>query len=130
MRRCKREGAQMKGLPVVALLAVTLAGGCASGSALMKKSVLLDRGNPKERVLEVMGAPGDRQFRGDDEAWQYCRTDYSGFSADQYVVVWLYQGRVTGVTTYRNTQFGTCSSFFKTVRWEDAPDRTIEIRPR
>jgi hypothetical protein len=115
---------------LLGLIVLPILGGCASGGALVKKSVSIERGNSKDRVVEILGAPGDRQFREDDEAWQYCRTNYTGIAADQYVVVWFYQGKVTGVTTYRNTQFGTCSSFFKTIRWEDAPDRTIEIRPR
>ncbi len=37
--------------------------------SLEKKSILIDFGNNKERVLEVMGTPDDRQFQGKNEVW-------------------------------------------------------------
>lgn len=101
------------------------------GQALLNKSMMIERGYEKQKVLELLGTPGDRQFNGEDEAWQYCRT---GMSTDQFVVVWFFQGYVTDVTTYRlgaNAGYiGDCSQGFKTVRWEDAPDRIIELRHR
>jgi hypothetical protein len=101
------------------------------GGALLRQSLMVDRGYTKKQVIEVLGPPGDRQFKGDDEAWQYCRT---GISTDQFVIVWLYRGTVTGVTTYKagsNAGYvGDCSQGFKTIRWENAPDRTIEFRYR
>lgn len=104
--------------------------GCATGATLVKKSVLVSHGDTKERVLSIIGQPGDRQFNGEDEVWQYCKTDFTGLSHDKFVMVWFYQGQVTGVSTYNNNEFGTCSSFFKTIKWEDAPDRTVEFRTR
>ena len=77
-----------------------------------------------------MGTPKDRQFQGKSEAWQYCATDYSGFGADQYIVVWFYEGKVFGMTSYKNHMVGNCESFFRTIKWEDAPDRSIEFRNR
>lgn len=101
------------------------------GQALLNKSMMVERGYEKQQVLDLLGPPGDRQFNGDDEAWQYCRT---GMSTDQFVVVWFFHGKVTGITTYKlgsNAGYiGDCSQGFKTVRWEDAPDRTIELRHR
>lgn len=114
----------------VAIGCVLLCVGCGSGTALLKSSLQVERGHSKEQVTGILGVPGDRQFNGDDEAWQYCRT---GMNTDQFVVVWFYQGRVTGVTTYRlglGSYVGSCTQGYKTVRWEDAPDRTIEIRAR
>ena len=81
-----------------------------------------------EEVRISMGEPQNRQFQGENEAWQYCSTDYSGFEADHYVLIWLYKGTVTGMQTYRNTLYGSCESFFRTVDWEEAPDVSIEIR--
>jgi len=78
----------------------------------------------------AMGEPQDRQFKGTNEAWQYCATDYSGLKADDYVLVWLANDAVTGMQTYRNSKKGTCESFFRTVDWEQAPDTSIEIRQR
>lgn len=113
---------------LVSLLAMFLLTGCAGGQ-LAKKSVQIERGYSKSEVAALLGPPENRQFRGDDEAWQYCETD-AGPGYDDYVVVWFYKGQVTGITTYKNSLRGPCSAFFRTVRWEDAPDRTIEIRRR
>lgn len=113
------------------VLLLTLLGTGCGGGALVKRSTSVNQGDTKEHVLSILGPPGDRQFNGKDEAWQYCRT---GMSTDQFVVVWLYDGRVTGVTTYKKGSdagyIGDCSQGFQTIRWEDAPDRTIEIRHR
>lgn len=103
--------------------------GCAP-SQLMNKSLMINAGQTKEDVLKIIGNPGNRQFQGKDEAWQWCETDYSGFAGDDYLVVWFYEGKVTGITTYKNTRYGNCEMFYRTVNWQDAPDRTIEIRNR
>lgn len=103
--------------------------GCAP-SQLMNKSLMINAGQTKEDVLKILGNPGNRQFQGKDEAWQWCETDYSGFAGDDYLVVWFYEGKVTGITTYKNTRYGNCEMFYRTVNWQDAPDRTIEIRNR
>lgn len=95
-------------------------------SALMEDSIKINAGQSKEKVLKIMGVPGNRQFEGKNEAWQYCSTDYVGFTGDDYIVVWFYDGKVTGVTTYKNTQIGSCEMFYKTIRWEDKPDIIIE----
>ena len=103
-----------------------LLSGCGT---LAKKAVLINPGDSKARVLEVMGPPGDRQFKGHDEAWQYCETD-AGISYDDFRIVWFYDDRVTGLTSYKQSQFGVCAGFFRSIRWENAPDHTIEIRDR
>jgi len=96
---------------------------------LAKKTVLINHGDDKAKVLEVMGPPGDRQFKGRNEAWQYCETD-AGISYDDFRIVWFYDERVTGLTSYKQSEFGVCSAFFKSIRWENAPDHTVEIRER
>lgn len=101
--------------------------GCAGGQ-LFKKSVLVERGQSKNEVVALLGPPENRQFQGADEAWQYCET---GAFAGDYIIVWFYTGKVTGVTTYQDSRPGPpCSAWFRTIRWEEAPDRTIEIRRR
>jgi hypothetical protein len=77
-----------------------------------------------------MGPPKNRQFSGANEAWQYCATDMAGFAGDQFVLIWLYDNRVTGLETYTNSLVGTCETFFRQVSFEDAPDATIELRKR
>ncbi len=74
-----------------------------------------------------MGSPGDRQFKKDKEAWQYCST---GFASDDYMIIWFEGDAVTGLNSYKNHAPGACSSFFKPIKWENAPDKTIELRNR
>jgi hypothetical protein len=109
---------------VVFLLTLSACG----SSQLMTESLKISQGQTKDEVLSLLGPPGNRQFQGKDEAWQWCST---GMSTDDFLVVWFYDGYVTGITTYKNSiGFGSCDQFYRTVRWEDAPDRTIEIRKR
>ena len=95
-----------------------------------KKSVLINAGDSKEQVLKIMGPPDDRQFKGKDEAWQYCQTG-AGFGYHDYRIIWFYNEKVTGINSYKSTRPGvSCVTDIKAVRWEDAPDRAIEIRER
>ncbi len=110
----------------IATLSATL---MACGS-LEKKSVLIDPGDSKEKVLQIMGTPGDRQFRGKDEAWQYGQTG-AGFGYHDFRIIWFYDGKVTGITSYKDhTPATSAAAHFKPIRWEDAPNRTIELRIR
>ena len=103
---------------------------CASQSSIIKNSANIKPGMSDAELRQVMGDPQNRQFKGKNEAWQYCSTAYSGFEADHFVLVWIFDGVVTGMENYRDTQFGTCERFFRTVKWEEAPDTTIEIRKK
>lgn len=97
---------------------------------LEKKASLINPGDSRERVREVMGAPGDRQFQGKNEAWQYGQTG-AGFGYHDFRVVWFYDGKVTGLTSYKNRTPGSlASSHFKPIKWEEAPTATIEVRNR
>ena len=118
----------MKRLYFIALLVFLQA--CASHSPMIKNSTSIKAGMSVDELIGVMGEPQNRQFKGKNEAWQYCSTDYSGFEADHYVLVWLADDIITGMQTYRNTLYGTCESFFRMVDWEEAPDTSIEIRDR
>jgi hypothetical protein len=78
----------------------------------------------------MLGAPEDRQFRANNEAWQYCATDMTGMDADHFKVIWFTDGQVTGVSTYRSRVLGTCESNFRSINWEERPDATVEVRYR
>lgn len=95
---------------------------------LDKKTSLLNVGDFKERVIEVMGAPQDRQVSDQREAWQYCKSG-SGFGWNDHKVIWLSNGRVTGITSYKSSATG-CRGGIQQVRWESAPDSVLEIRQR
>jgi hypothetical protein len=101
--------------------------GCGS---LEKKASLLNLGDTKQQVLGVMGPPDDRQFKGDDEAWQYCQTG-AGFGYHDYRTIWFKAGRITGINSYKSARPGSsCATDIKPIRWEEAPDATVEIRGR
>ncbi|MDT3273782.1 hypothetical protein Q4Q54_09810 [Shewanella sp. SP2S2-4] len=101
--------------------------GCGS---LDKQSILVNAGDTKEQVLNIMGPPDDRQFQGKNEAWQFCKTG-AGFGYHDYRIFWFFDGKVTGVNTYKSTRPGvSCVTDIKPINWEDAPDVTLEIRKR
>lgn len=100
---------------------------CGTTQGLSKKQNYISSGQTKEEVINILGLPGNKQFKGKNEAWQYCQT---GFSADLYVIVWFYNGTVTGMNTYNGYGVGSCTEFFNNINWEDAPDITIENRNR
>jgi len=95
---------------------------------LDKKAVLINLGDTKEQVLKVMGSPDDRQFKGKNEAWQYCQTG-AGFGYHDYRVFWFYDGKVTGVNSYKSSRpASSCVTDIKPINWDEAPDITIEVR--
>ncbi|OQW33454.1 MAG: hypothetical protein A4E19_03380 [Nitrospira sp. SG-bin1] len=98
--------------------------------SLEKKAMLLNLGDTREQVLAAMGPPDDRQLRGEDEAWQYCQTG-AGFGYHDYRTVWFYRGKVTGINSYKSSRpASSCVTDLKPIKWEDAPEATIEIRKR
>ena len=111
---------------MAALLSVFLV---ACGS-LEKKAVLLNLGDTKEQVLAAMGPPDDRQLQGENEAWQYCQTG-AGFGYHDYRTIWFQRGKVTGINSYKSSRPGSsCVTDIKPIKWEEAPDATVEIRKR
>lgn len=107
---------------------MTLTGCATTGSVsnVREKTLLIGFGDTKEKVLEVLGTPGDRSFRGSGEAWQYCST---GFATDTYSTIWFDDGLVTGVTS-KNASLATgfCSQNFLEVDWGQRPsDQKIDI---
>jgi len=99
-----------------------------SCGTLDKKTILIDPGDPKQKVVEIMGVPYDRQFNGNKEAWQYCVSG-AGFGYNDHKIIWFTNKKVTGITSYRTSRSG-CTGAVKTIMWEAAPDYTVEIRNR
>ena len=100
----------------------------ASCGTLDKKTILLNVGDTKQAVIDVMGAPMDRQISGAKEAWQYCVSG-AGFGWNDHKIIWFNTGRVTGINSYKSQVTG-CQGGIGPVRWESAPDSVIEIRQR
>ena len=107
------------------LSSVAMLSGCGT---LESKTILLNFGDTKEKVLATLGVPQDRQLQGNKEAWQYCVSG-AGFGYNDHKIVWFTAGQVTGINTYRTNVSG-CTAGIKTVRWESAPDAVIEVRQR
>ena len=129
MKISMRDGdVKMKSLKIgFVLFFIFLLAGCGS---LQKKAALINVGDSKDMVLAKMGSPDDSQFRGHNEAWQYCQTG-AGFGYHDYRIVWFYDGRVTAVTSYKSNRPGSsCMTDIRQINWEDAPDATFEIRKR
>lgn len=113
-----------------AILAAVLPVFLVACGSLEKKAILLNLGDSKEQVLAAMGPPDDRQLNGENEAWQYCQTG-AGFGYHDYRTVWFYRGQVTGINSYKSSRPGSsCVTDIKPIKWEEAPDATIEFRKR
>ena len=107
------------------LIVAIIIQGCGT---LDNKTILINAGDEKQKVVNIMGVPYDRQFKKTKEAWQYCVSG-AGFGYNDHKIILFTDGRVTGITTYRTSRSG-CTGAVKTIRWEDAPDYTVEIRNR
>lgn len=69
------------------LLTLTFFVGCAAiNQSTMERTALVNPGMEKEKVLEILGPPGNRQFKGKGEAWQYCQTSVLG-TTDKFAVI-------------------------------------------
>lgn len=112
---------------VVTVLAIGLAS-CRT-MELANKTIQINKGDDRAKVLQIMGTPQDRQFLADYEVFQYCITG-AGFGYHDFTAIWLRSGRVVGITNYKDhTPASHCRGHFRTLRVEDAPDY-VEIRPR
>lgn len=97
---------------------------------LANKTINIEKGDDKSKVIAIMGTPQNRQFLRDYEILQYCVTG-AGFGYHDYSVIWLRGAAVIGITTYKDRTPGTsCRGQFKTLRVEDAPDFIVDVRQR
>lgn len=88
---------------------------------LANKTLQINKGDDRAKVLQVMGTPQDRQFLGDYEVLQYCITG-AGFGYHDYSAIWLRSEKVIGITTYKDhTPASSCRGNFRSLRVEDAP---------
>ncbi|WP_240129659.1 hypothetical protein [Shewanella cutis] len=95
---------------------------------LDSKTININVGDSKEKVLGIMGVPQDRQLKDNQEAWQYCVSG-AGFGYNDHKIIWFNSGQVTGITSYRSSRSG-CTGAIETIRWEEAPDFILETWQR
>ena len=90
--------------------------------SLGMRSDLIGIGDDTEHVLKILGPPNDRQLKGSNEAWQYCQTTGAGFGYHDYRIIWLSEGKVTGITSHTSSRGGSsCVMDIRSIRWEEAP---------
>ena len=112
-----------RALTLIAVSALVV--GCGS---LEKKSALINVGDEKQQVLNVMGTPDDRQVKDLKEVWQYCQTG-AGFGYHDYRVFAFVSGKVTSISSYKSGRPGSsCMTDVRAVNWGEAPDQVIEVR--
>ncbi len=107
------------------LAAVTvLLAGCASSGLLSQNIGKINLGDGRERVLQIMGAPGDRSIYKNQEVLQYCSGSILGSGGSFYKMIWLKDGAVEAITGY-NAVHGAC--LYREVDWGQAPKQKIDI---
>jgi hypothetical protein len=104
---------------VLAVGLLVLAACSTAGATSRSKLALVSPGMSKEQVIELLGPPGGRSFRDRGEALQYCRT---GFSSDEYTIIWLVDGTVRSMTTSLETiAMGNCGGKYPPIDWGQVP---------
>ena len=78
-----------RGALVILCTALLFCNACAT--QVLHQAGGIDPGATRAQVREILGNPQDRQFRGSQEAWQYCQT---GLVNDTFVVVWFVDATV------------------------------------
>ena len=105
--------------PYIILIATGLL--LCSCKVLERKAILINPGDSREKVTSILGNPGDRQFRGNVEAWQYGETG-AGFGYHDYRLIWFRNGRVTGIESYKSYVPATAASaHFRDIEWNREP---------
>jgi hypothetical protein len=97
-------------LVLLALSSVALAG---------KPADRVEPGMSKEEIRKLMGAPANRSFRGNDEAWQYQQV--AGFGQCEYITVWIRDAKVVGLSTRRGKSVAGCGLGSHEVDWSEMP---------
>jgi len=107
----------MSKLPFMLLVVVALVFvGCASTGKTVAE---LEPGMTKEQILDILGPPADRSFRGSDEAWQY--QEIAGFGQCKYTTVWISDSRLVGISTRRGGSVAGCGLGSQEVDWSQMP---------
>ncbi|MFL6237638.1 MAG: outer membrane protein assembly factor BamE, partial [Thermoanaerobaculia bacterium] len=108
--------AMISKLPSILLIVALVSIGCAStGKAVAK----LEPGMTKQQIIDILGSPADRSFRGSDEAWQY--QEIAGFGQCKYTTVWISEGKLVGISTRRGGSVAGCGLGSQSVDWSQMP---------
>lgn len=98
---------------------------CCACASITKKSMLLNPGMSKQEVLNILGTPDGRSFKGEDEAWQY--QEIVGFGQCSYIIAWFYQGRLVAATNRRGGSVAGCGLGSREVDWGQMPKPSVDV---
>ena len=100
----------------------------ASSASLKDRLDQVEPGMQKSDVIDLLGKPRSRSFRGSAEALQYCST---GAFTNSLATIWLVRGAVVSLTTSKERSNASCSSqLFEVFFGQIPPDVRIEIEKR
>jgi SmpA / OmlA family len=114
--RLANKGAVMHKVLSILLVVALVSASCASTG---KAAAKLEPGMTKQQVLDLLGSPADRSFRGSDEAWQY--QEIAGFGQCKYTTVWISNGKLVGISSRRGGSVAGCGLGSQEVNWNDMP---------
>ncbi|WP_159064963.1 hypothetical protein [Thaumasiovibrio subtropicus] len=86
---------------------------------------LIEYGDEQQQVIMMLGEPGDRQFNGRYEVYQYC-TVGAGIGTTRFDMVWFYDGKVTAISDYELANARVCERHYRDVDWLQAPEKSRE----
>ena len=115
-------------LCIATLIALSMAG-CIGNSKIIHGSKEIKFGMHTSALINLMGNPTDKQFQGNSQAWQWCAAGAGILIADYNVLVWIEKDLVIGMQTY-NKLPGGWGCQFRMIKWEEKPNKTLEIRVR
>ncbi len=104
------------------LLMITQAMACSTPTVLANQT-LVNPGQSTDEVIKILGSPGDKQFNGKYEVWQYCAVTNGFDSYVKHFILWFYDGKLLSMSTYPGESGSTdCNTSFKTINWKNAPE--------
>ena len=97
----------------------------ASCTSIDSNSLKLEPGMSKADVVEILGLPDRRSFRGNDEALQY--QGVVGYGQCVYITAWLSEGTLIASTERRGSSIAGCGLGSREVDWGQMPTPSIDI---
>lgn len=101
---------------LVTLLLLVCISACTS---IDENNMKLAPGMSREQVIEIMGPPDRRAFRGKDEALQY--QGVIGYGQCIYLTAWMHENVLVGTTDRRGASIAGCGLGSKKLHWDDMP---------
>ncbi len=114
----------MKNLIKLALIvsSTLFIAGCGS---MAQNSLSLQPGMSKQSVINALGTPETRSFRGNNEAWQY--SEIVGYGQCGYTTAWFKGNTLISLTTRKGSSVAGCGLGSREVDWGQAPKPSLDL---